>query len=118
MDREYWVDLGYIEEFYGHVYLCNVCFEQMADVVGFEKKQNEIVIVQEPSVYATIFSRLFGDDTSPESILDFLDQLDVPPILQAFAESMESGKKSASKSNNEPGPDYFSNASSFDEPTF
>jgi hypothetical protein len=33
--REWWMDTGTIEEFYGHVYYCSVCFTQMADLANF-----------------------------------------------------------------------------------
>jgi|KBSMisStaDraftv2_1062788.scaffolds.fasta_scaffold08400_11 hypothetical protein len=43
-EREYWVDTGTWEEFYGAVYYCAVCFEEIAALVGLipTKEANRI----------------------------------------------------------------------------
>jgi len=33
--REWWLDVGIIEDFYGRVYYCSICFGQMATEAGF-----------------------------------------------------------------------------------
>lgn len=34
-EREYWLDTGTMEEFYGAVYYCNTCIEEIGSLCGF-----------------------------------------------------------------------------------
>lgn len=34
-EREWWIDTGTYEDFYGQVYYCNICFTEMCNLVGF-----------------------------------------------------------------------------------
>jgi hypothetical protein len=34
-DREWWIDTGVMEEWYGAVYYCSTCLTQMANMAGF-----------------------------------------------------------------------------------
>lgn len=34
-DREYYVDFGYKEAMYGHIYICNECITEISTICGF-----------------------------------------------------------------------------------
>lgn len=34
-ERKWWIDTGTIEEFYGRVYYCNICFTEFVNLVGY-----------------------------------------------------------------------------------
>lgn len=38
-DREWWIDTGVMEEWYGAVYYCSICLTQMANMAGFLSRE-------------------------------------------------------------------------------
>jgi len=35
VERKWWIDTGTIEEYYGRVYYCNICFTEFVNLVGY-----------------------------------------------------------------------------------
>jgi len=42
--REWWVDTGTFEEFYGQVYYCSICMTEIAELCGFLGPDRRIVL--------------------------------------------------------------------------
>lgn len=68
-DRQWFLDLGYIEEFWGAVYYCDICFREMAEPANYmtvarhdarmEKLQDEYAtLLKENDVYASVLGYL------------------------------------------------------------
>jgi hypothetical protein len=102
-NRKWWIDLCYQEEFYGHIYFCDVCFEQMAHVAKFVPEE-KVLALQEPvpvdDIYVRIFDHLFGIDRNPVDVLRFLNEPKSSGAYQAPERSVPTGKVNSPQPNN------------------
>lgn len=119
-DRKWWLDLSYQEEFYGHVYFCNVCTEQMAKVVGFipaeeltavkYAHQKELDESIDKEVYVSLYNRLFGAGTNPHDMLRLLDEPESSRIRSRIDEAIQRRESDTVESNHVGGPSDVSGA--------
>lgn len=109
-NREWWLDFNYQEEFYGHVYFCNVCVDQMCRKVGYvPTREIEAVIkaheakldeVTSQEVYVSIYNRMFGSSLNPYDLLRILDEQESSRVHKVVAETVARREERSLKSGN------------------
>jgi len=96
-DREYFLDMEYIEYFHGTVYYCNFCVDQIAKTAGYvqadqrhiAKLQLELDTLREQNnEFGTLFDALLGNGIDLYGLLDFLN-------CNPFSESTERRERAA-----------------------
>jgi alkylhydroperoxidase family enzyme len=81
-DREFFMDMEMIEDFFGHVYYCNYCVDQMAKIAGYtrsddrsmERLQEELDDLRKQiNDFGNLFDGLLTCGIDLYGLLDFLD---------------------------------------------
>jgi hypothetical protein len=117
-DRQWFLDLGYVEEYWGNVYYCDICFKEMASSAKFvsieyleRKEQNMEVamrtLTKENEAYAAIVSSLSMLSVDIHDLIDFVrDKKGIGTLdFDAYfrKEPVAAGKSGPTKSSSEQG---------------
>ena len=79
--RTYFLDMEFIEDFWGNVYYCNYCFDQMARAVGYVPADDEVMnrlkreldlLRIENGEFVNLYQRLSDSGVDLHGLLDFL----------------------------------------------
>lgn len=95
-DRTWWIDTGVMEEWYGAVYYCSVCFTQMADMVGFLSPEQATKLKVENDglreqirIHEDSLDRLLSFGIDVRAAINSVQDLDVRPLSEGSGGRIE-----------------------------
>jgi hypothetical protein len=117
-DREYWIDTGTTEEFFGAIYYCSVCIEEIAGICGFlsiagsTKLKERLADAQREVRYLKeCLSALSGLGIDVSAISQFIKDHPAPvEANEGELAGLLEGAADAAQSTNEPGSDDVPNS--------